>query len=183
MLLGIFFPLWSFLAAREALGMVARQPAWNPSCLGFLLTFSLSCSIQVNRVMTYRDLDNDLMKYSAFQTLVSAAAFAQRGGLRASSPPRVSGAAWRRSLCRRHSPRVLRHPWARPVPVCPGARLPPASMGAPRHQEVPQPYRSGAVTPCPLGVDLPAKNVQPVGCCGIPSFLSGCEVHSQFSSF
>ncbi|CAH6846738.1 Ift43 [Phodopus roborovskii] len=25
--------------------------------------------IQVNRVMTYRDLDNDLMKYSAFQTL------------------------------------------------------------------------------------------------------------------
>ncbi len=31
---------------------------------------SLVCSIQVNRVMTYRDLDNDLMKYSAFQTLV-----------------------------------------------------------------------------------------------------------------
>lgn len=111
--------------------MVARQPAWNPSCLGFLLTFSLSCSIQVNRVMTYRDLDNDLMKYSAFQTLVSAAAFAQRGGLRASSPPRVSGAAWRQSLCQRHSPRVLRHPWAPPVPVCPGARLPPASMGPP----------------------------------------------------
>ncbi|XP_031436384.1 intraflagellar transport protein 43 homolog A [Clupea harengus] len=26
-------------------------------------------SIQVNRVMTYRDLDNDLMKYSTFQTL------------------------------------------------------------------------------------------------------------------
>ncbi|XP_060684596.1 intraflagellar transport protein 43 homolog isoform X3 [Chiloscyllium punctatum] len=26
-------------------------------------------SIQVNRVMTYRDLDNDLMKYGAFQTL------------------------------------------------------------------------------------------------------------------
>ncbi|KAL6477546.1 hypothetical protein MHYP_G00133810 [Metynnis hypsauchen] len=26
-------------------------------------------SIQVNRVMTYRDLDNDLMTYSAFQTL------------------------------------------------------------------------------------------------------------------
>ncbi|XP_039597881.1 intraflagellar transport protein 43 homolog isoform X1 [Polypterus senegalus] len=26
-------------------------------------------SIQVNRVMTYRDLDNDLMKHSAFQTL------------------------------------------------------------------------------------------------------------------
>ncbi|XP_030644311.1 intraflagellar transport protein 43 homolog [Chanos chanos] len=26
-------------------------------------------SIQVNRVMTYKDLDNDLMKYSAFQTL------------------------------------------------------------------------------------------------------------------
>uniref|UniRef100_A0A3P8XR50 Intraflagellar transport protein 43 homolog n=1 Tax=Esox lucius TaxID=8010 RepID=A0A3P8XR50_ESOLU len=26
-------------------------------------------SVQVNRVMTYRDLDNDLMKYSAFQTL------------------------------------------------------------------------------------------------------------------
>ncbi|XP_056623150.1 intraflagellar transport protein 43 homolog isoform X1 [Triplophysa dalaica] len=28
-------------------------------------------SIQVNRVMTYRDLDMDLMKYSAFQTLKS----------------------------------------------------------------------------------------------------------------
>nr|XP_040055090.1 intraflagellar transport protein 43 homolog isoform X1 [Gasterosteus aculeatus aculeatus] len=28
-------------------------------------------SIQVNRVMTYRDLDNDLRSYSAFQTLVS----------------------------------------------------------------------------------------------------------------
>ncbi|XP_073722139.1 intraflagellar transport protein 43 homolog A-like [Misgurnus anguillicaudatus] len=26
-------------------------------------------SVQVNRVMTYRDLDMDLMKYSAFQTL------------------------------------------------------------------------------------------------------------------
>nr|XP_017207368.1 intraflagellar transport protein 43 homolog [Danio rerio] len=26
-------------------------------------------SVQVNRVMTYRDLDNDLMKFSAFQTL------------------------------------------------------------------------------------------------------------------
>ncbi|KYO25385.1 intraflagellar transport protein 43 homolog isoform X1 [Alligator sinensis] len=26
-------------------------------------------SIQVNRVLTYRDLDNDLMKYAAFQTL------------------------------------------------------------------------------------------------------------------
>uniref|UniRef100_H3B9Y8 Intraflagellar transport 43 n=1 Tax=Latimeria chalumnae TaxID=7897 RepID=H3B9Y8_LATCH len=26
-------------------------------------------SVQVNRVMTYRDLDNDLMKYAAFQTL------------------------------------------------------------------------------------------------------------------
>ncbi|KAI2654767.1 hypothetical protein H4Q32_011556 [Labeo rohita] len=33
------------------------------------LWLSLICSIQVNRVMTYRDLDNDLMKYSAFQSL------------------------------------------------------------------------------------------------------------------
>ncbi|KTF93547.1 hypothetical protein cypCar_00043998, partial [Cyprinus carpio] len=31
--------------------------------------FFLVFSIQVNRVMTYRELDNDLMKYSAFQTL------------------------------------------------------------------------------------------------------------------
>lgn len=34
------------------------------------LWFCLVLSIQVNRVMTYRDLDMDLMKYSAFQTLV-----------------------------------------------------------------------------------------------------------------
>lgn len=34
------------------------------------LCFCLVFSIQVNRVMTYRDLDMDLMKYSAFQTLV-----------------------------------------------------------------------------------------------------------------
>ncbi|KAG8562074.1 hypothetical protein GDO81_015582 [Engystomops pustulosus] len=27
-------------------------------------------SVQVNRVMTYRDLDNDLMRHAAFQTLV-----------------------------------------------------------------------------------------------------------------
>ena len=35
-----------------------------------LLSFP-NFSIQVNRVLTYRDLDNDLMKYAAFQTLVS----------------------------------------------------------------------------------------------------------------
>lgn len=29
------------------------------------------CSVQVNRVLTYHDLDKDLMKYAAFQTLVS----------------------------------------------------------------------------------------------------------------
>lgn len=29
------------------------------------------CSVQVNRVMTYHDLDKDLMKFAAFQTLVS----------------------------------------------------------------------------------------------------------------
>ncbi|NXV77560.1 IFT43 protein, partial [Atlantisia rogersi] len=28
-------------------------------------------SVQVNRVLTYHDLDKDLMKYAAFQTLVS----------------------------------------------------------------------------------------------------------------
>lgn len=53
---------------------MARQHSWHWFCLWFLLTFRLSCSIQVNRVMTYRDLDNDLMKYAAFQTLVSEAA-------------------------------------------------------------------------------------------------------------
>ena len=60
-------PFWSFPAAQEALGMAAWQHCWHR----FLPTFCLSHSIQVNRVMTYRDLDSDLMKYSAFQTLVS----------------------------------------------------------------------------------------------------------------
>ena len=73
-LLDVFSPFWSFPAAYEALGLVARQHSWHWFCLWFLLTFRLSCSIQVNRVMTYRDLDNDLMKYAAFQTLVSEAA-------------------------------------------------------------------------------------------------------------
>lgn len=36
-----------------------------------ILTMYHPVSIQVNRVMTYRDLDNDLKCYSAFQTLVS----------------------------------------------------------------------------------------------------------------
>ncbi len=36
-----------------------------------ILTVCPPVSIQVNRVMTYRDLDNDLKYYSAFQTLVS----------------------------------------------------------------------------------------------------------------
>lgn len=36
-----------------------------------ILTVCHPVSIQVNRVMTYRDLDNDLKYYSAFQTLVS----------------------------------------------------------------------------------------------------------------
>ncbi|XP_023556533.1 intraflagellar transport protein 43 homolog isoform X2 [Octodon degus] len=35
----------------------------------FILQVASPPSVQVNRVMTYRDLDNDLMKYSAFQTL------------------------------------------------------------------------------------------------------------------
>ncbi|XP_075859967.1 intraflagellar transport protein 43 homolog isoform X3 [Microcebus murinus] len=35
----------------------------------FVLQVAAPPSVQVNRVMTYRDLDNDLMKYSAFQTL------------------------------------------------------------------------------------------------------------------
>lgn len=43
--------------------------------------------------MTYRDLENDLMKYAAFQTLVSGTASAQRGQLQAASPPRGSEAA------------------------------------------------------------------------------------------
>uniref|UniRef100_A0A6I8P2A0 Intraflagellar transport 43 n=1 Tax=Ornithorhynchus anatinus TaxID=9258 RepID=A0A6I8P2A0_ORNAN len=35
----------------------------------FVLQVAAPPSVQVNRVMTYRDLDNDLMKYAAFQTL------------------------------------------------------------------------------------------------------------------
>uniref|UniRef100_A0A8C9DK43 Intraflagellar transport 43 n=1 Tax=Prolemur simus TaxID=1328070 RepID=A0A8C9DK43_PROSS len=35
----------------------------------FVLQVAAPPSVQVNRVMTYHDLDNDLMKYSAFQTL------------------------------------------------------------------------------------------------------------------
>lgn len=43
-------------------------------------------------MMTYRDLDNDLMKYSAFQTLVSGPTSAQRGQLQGTSmevPPEL----------------------------------------------------------------------------------------------
>lgn len=35
----------------------------------FVLQLASPPSVQVNRVITYHDLDNDLMKYSAFQTL------------------------------------------------------------------------------------------------------------------
>nr|KAF6387047.1 intraflagellar transport 43 [Myotis myotis] len=35
----------------------------------FVLQVAAPPSVQVNRVMTYRDLDNDLMKCAAFQTL------------------------------------------------------------------------------------------------------------------
>uniref|UniRef100_A0A452R4J5 Intraflagellar transport 43 n=1 Tax=Ursus americanus TaxID=9643 RepID=A0A452R4J5_URSAM len=81
---------------------------WSPSLLAdipvipdleevqeedFALQVAAPPSIQVNRVMTYRDLDNDLMKYAAFQTLVSGTASAQRGQLQAASPPRGSEAA------------------------------------------------------------------------------------------
>lgn len=79
LLLDIFSPFWSFPATSGAVKMVAQRPSWNWASLWLLLTFSLSYSIQVNRVMTYRDLDNDLMKYAAFQTLVSRTASAQRG--------------------------------------------------------------------------------------------------------
>jgi len=40
----------------------------------FSLTLS-GCSVQVNRVLTYHDLDKDLMKYAAFQTLVSGCCY------------------------------------------------------------------------------------------------------------
>lgn len=49
-------------------------PDGNTSLLLYqisILTFCPPVSIHVNRVMTYRDLDNDLKYYSAFQTLVS----------------------------------------------------------------------------------------------------------------
>lgn len=61
-----FPPFWSFPAARRLWGWQPGHTAGIGSC-----PHSLSHSIQVNRVMTYRDLDSDLMKYSAFQTLVS----------------------------------------------------------------------------------------------------------------
>ncbi|XP_063146208.1 intraflagellar transport protein 43 homolog [Candoia aspera] len=35
----------------------------------FAMQVAAPPSVQVNRVLTYRDLDNDLMKYAAFQTL------------------------------------------------------------------------------------------------------------------
>lgn len=38
------------------------------------LTLS-GCSVQVNRVLTYHDLDKDLMKFAAFQTLVSGCCY------------------------------------------------------------------------------------------------------------
>ncbi|XP_054944614.1 intraflagellar transport protein 43 homolog isoform X6 [Physeter macrocephalus] len=47
----------------------------------FVLQVAAPPSIQVNRVMTYRDLDNDLMKYAAFQTLRSLSE-----GLRGAQP-------------------------------------------------------------------------------------------------
>lgn len=55
------------------------------SCLWSLLMFCLACSSQVSWVMTYRDLDNDLMKCPAFQTLVSGMASAERDKLQAAS--------------------------------------------------------------------------------------------------
>lgn len=43
-------------------------------------------SVQVNRVMTYHDLDKDLMKFAAFQTLVSGCCY---GVTNATSSPSV----------------------------------------------------------------------------------------------
>ncbi|KAI3367771.1 hypothetical protein L3Q82_026617 [Scortum barcoo] len=52
---------------------IAAPPMYSCDCLKVLemsiLTSCCSVSVQVNRVMTYRDLDNDLKYYSAFQTL------------------------------------------------------------------------------------------------------------------
>uniref|UniRef100_A0A8C5S812 Uncharacterized protein n=1 Tax=Laticauda laticaudata TaxID=8630 RepID=A0A8C5S812_LATLA len=44
----------------------------------FAMQVAAPPSVQVNRVLTYRDLDNDLMKYAAFQTLVSAVSWKLR---------------------------------------------------------------------------------------------------------
>lgn len=76
----LFFTLyWDILSAHKVLDIVVSQAfSWN-QC-GLWLFHSLPFSIQVNRVMTYRDLDNDLMKYSAFQTLVSGRTSAQLTG-------------------------------------------------------------------------------------------------------
>lgn len=64
--------------------------AWQHGWRRFLPTFCLSHSIQVNRVMTYRDLDNDLMKYSAFQTLVSGRTAATQRGRRPPTSAEIS---------------------------------------------------------------------------------------------
>lgn len=76
----LFFTLsWDILSVHKVLDVVMGQAlSRNQCCLWFF--HSLSFSIQVNRVMTYRDLDNDLMKYSAFQTLVSGPTSAQLPG-------------------------------------------------------------------------------------------------------
>lgn len=57
---------------------ITRRPVHAPfllTCASTLIqpcSLTLSgCSVQVNRVLTYHDLDNDLMKFAAFQILVS----------------------------------------------------------------------------------------------------------------
>lgn len=81
--------------------------------------------------MTYRDLDNDLMKYAAFQTLVSRTASAERGRLleaslglsqflhsRTAAPPWVSEAAWQ------PHPWVLKHLWTQQILAFPSTSSP-----------------------------------------------------------
>ena len=152
--------------------MAAWQLCWHR----FLPTFCLSHSIQVNRVMTYRDLDSDLMKYSAFQTLVS-------GQL----PRRGAGS-------HRHMQGFLSSSQVLQPLLCEALRLPGDSpfagdilLGC---ESIPglslSQCSQGQSPPCPRlpppGVHSPPRRAKPVGYrgVGIPPALSGRVVHLQF---
>uniref|UniRef100_A0A673TH45 Intraflagellar transport 43 n=2 Tax=Suricata suricatta TaxID=37032 RepID=A0A673TH45_SURSU len=107
----------------------------------FALQVAAPPSIQVNRVMTYRDLDNDLMKYSAFQTLVSVPLLHRGTGSGWCLPCGSRGLHGDSPFAGGTTLGYYSIPGPWPVPCLPGAGLPPASMAAPWHQHRPQPCR------------------------------------------